>query len=83
MCKKNYLTSDENTRLYTGQANVSTFTALLQYLKLKAERMKYWQGNDTSVRTDIERGRHRKLTLENELFAVLVRIKLFLEERHC
>ena len=45
--------------------------------------MKYWQGNDTSIRTDTERGRHSKLTLENELFAVLVRIKLFLEERYC
>ena len=44
--------------------------------------MTYWQGNDTSVRTDTERGRPRKLTLENDFFAVFVRIKLglFLED---
>ena len=38
--------------------------------------MTYWQGNDTSVRTDTERGRPRKLTLENDFLLSWFGLKL-------
>lgn len=70
------MTCDENAQFYTGLPNIATFKALFSYFEPKASEMSYWQGNETTVRTHKNKGPSRKLSLENEFFAVLVRLKL-------
>lgn len=75
-CVENLMTCDEKAQFYTGLPNIATFKALFSYFEPKASEMTYWQGNETTVRTHKNKGPSRKLSLENEFFAVLVRLKL-------
>ncbi|CAG2195824.1 unnamed protein product [Mytilus edulis] len=76
-CMETLLTNDENVQFYTGLPNIATFNALLEYLRPKAERLTYWRGKQTSTTGHIgNRGRVRSLSIDNEFFAVLVRLRL-------
>ena len=77
-CAENLLTSDANVQFYTGLPNVATFNGLFSYLEPKAKKLTYWQGSiaSSNVRSDVAKGPARKLTLKNEFFAVLVRLKV-------
>ncbi|XP_071124261.1 uncharacterized protein [Mytilus edulis] len=75
-CAENMLISDGNVLFYTGLPNIITFKALLSYFEPKAKRLTYWEGCDTTRRSHFTKGPSRKLNIENELFAVLVRLKL-------
>jgi len=74
-CVKTIMISDENAQLYTGLPNVATFNALLEYLRPKAEKLTYWRGNNTTDRVGTH-GPSRTLSIDNEFFAVLVRLRL-------
>ncbi|XP_062596240.1 uncharacterized protein LOC134257661 [Saccostrea cucullata] len=75
-CVENLMTCNENAQFYTGLPHLETFNALFTYFEPKASKMTYWQGNETTVRTHENKGPSRKLSLKNEFFAVLVRLKL-------
>ena len=72
--------NDHKTRFYTGLPNWPTFVAVFQYLEPKASRMTLWCGGKTSKQTTTlpssKPGRKRKLALIDELFAVLMRLRL-------
>ena len=72
--------NDHKTRFYTGLPNWPTFLAVFQYLEPKASRMTLWCGGKTSKQTatlpSSKPGRKRKLALIDELFAVLMRLRL-------
>ncbi|XP_019636876.1 PREDICTED: uncharacterized protein LOC109479363 [Branchiostoma belcheri] len=74
--------NNDKFRFWTGFPNYGTFQALFEYLKPKAAGMKYWRGGATldsehySYRYSMKPGQRRTLTLEEEFFAVMVRLRV-------
>ena len=66
----------------TGLPNYATFKVLLRYLESKARRLKWWRGMVTLREVCSPGGKHRhvykgerKLNLDEQFFAVLVRLR--------
>lgn len=73
------LTKDADVKLFTGLANAGVFKALFEFLSPKAITMVYWRGpKQTSKNANVRYSLHgnRKLSLEEELFLVLQRLRL-------
>ncbi|XP_069136298.1 uncharacterized protein [Argopecten irradians] len=68
--------NDEKTRFYTGLPTFTVFLWLFNFLKPKAEKMRYWVGQKTSSLTDRQRPSTGSLELVDQLFAVLMRLRL-------
>ena len=71
--------NEAHFRFYTGLPSYAIFEVFLYFLKPAAENLLYW-GNiscdkQTDTCTEKKVGRNRKLTCEEELFLVLVRIR--------
>ncbi|CAC5418387.1 unnamed protein product [Mytilus coruscus] len=76
---------DDNDAIafYTGIPNYGTFMACFEYLESKASRLQYWRGQNDKIddykhyQTQGGRpGPRRKLTLRDELFMTLIRLKV-------
>ena len=71
--------NNEMFKFYTGFPNYQLFTALLNYLKPAADHLNYWgntiQGNDAVMKRVEKRRSPRTLSVEEELFLVLVRLR--------
>ena len=70
-------TKDSKTRFYTGLPNYEVFQALITYFEPKVIRARSWQGRRTrDDDNDMETGRRSKLSVAEELLAVLMRLRL-------
>ena len=72
--------NDDDFRKYTGFQNYTTFKALFEFLEPLATSMYYWGVNsrpasDSKFSTPQQIRCSRKLSLEEEFLAVLVRLK--------
>lgn len=68
---------DKKFQFFTGFPNYSTFKALFDYLDSVAlHKKKNWRGAETKVGTAGGRGVKSKLTLEEEFFMVLIRLRV-------
>ncbi|XP_069119302.1 uncharacterized protein [Argopecten irradians] len=67
--------NDEKTRFYTGQPTFTVFLWLFNFLKPKAEKMRYWVGQKTSSFADRQRPSTGYLELVDQLFAVVMRLR--------
>ncbi|XP_033730955.1 uncharacterized protein LOC117320435 [Pecten maximus] len=67
---------------YTGFINYSVFESILKYLSPKAEKLRYWRGKgeDIGLNNDARQNEKqrpaRKLSIEEEFFMILVRLKV-------
>lgn len=76
---------DDNDAIsfYTGFQNYGVFNSLFNYLEVKASRLQYWRGQ-SDTNSDFKQyqtrgkrpGPKRKLTLVEEFFMVLMRLKV-------
>ncbi|XP_033726136.1 uncharacterized protein LOC117315841 [Pecten maximus] len=77
---KSMLTNDKSVQFWTGLPNKGVFDSLFQYLKGKAQNLRYDRGNvsvsNNSSDLKVKPGKNRKISLENEFFAVLVRLRV-------
>ena len=69
--------NDKLTRFYTGMPTYDSFMALVEYLEPKAKEMRVWKGSSTNT----EKKQHgsqcfSNLSTANQLFAVLIRLRL-------
>ncbi|XP_062568027.1 uncharacterized protein LOC134233958 [Saccostrea cucullata] len=67
---------DGKTKYYTGLPSFAVFTWLFNFLRPKAERMRYWVGSNTDQDSDRQRVSTGSLGLIDQLFAVLIRLRL-------
>ena len=70
---------DQKTRFYTGLPTYQLFQLFCEYLSEKAEHLKAWQGAEkTRPATNNHSGPRpwKDMTIPNQLFAVLVRLRL-------
>ena len=76
---------DDNDAMsfYTGFQNYGTFISVFEYLESKASRLQYWRGqtdsNSDPKQYQTQGGRpgpKRKLSLKEEFFMVLIRLKV-------
>ena len=83
LCGK-FLKTDKKTQLHTGLPSKNTFHSLLDYLKPKAGKMKYWLGTKKVTSTKVKRrfakspkkfGPRRKLPQEDEFLVVLMKLR--------
>ncbi|KAJ8318814.1 hypothetical protein KUTeg_003905 [Tegillarca granosa] len=74
---KSMLTDNSKVQFWVGLPNLETFTSLLNYLTPKANHLQYARGNENH-RYLMHRkpGKQRKLSIEDEFFATLVRLKV-------
>jgi len=78
---ENIKNDDNIFQFWTGMPSYGVFSALLTYLTPRAEKMQYWKGGSKSshenytVRFESKPGPERKLTLEEEFFLTLVRLR--------
>ncbi|XP_064479207.1 uncharacterized protein LOC135392423 [Ornithodoros turicata] len=77
-----FTSSADDISFYTGLPSYAHFNALHSYLDpgIDGSNMK-WHGSKGQA-GDVSRGRKRKLTTENQLFLVLVKLRLGLFHRH-
>ena len=71
--------SDSRTKFYTGLPVYGVFTALVTYLRPKAENLREWSGErETAPSSSNRRGRRpfSDISIEDQLFAVLVHLRL-------
>lgn len=69
---------------YTGFMSYSVFECVLKYLETKADRLQYWRGKSEVSDTkpyqtqglDSKPGQKRKLSIADEFFIVLLRLKV-------
>ncbi|XP_052212157.1 uncharacterized protein LOC127831206 [Dreissena polymorpha] len=69
---------------YTGFPNIETFNAFFKYLETKSEKLNYWRGRSESgedapkhqTHSTSRPGKKRALSTKEELFMVLVRLKV-------
>ena len=73
---------DKLTRYYTGMPTFDSFMALVEYLELKAKDLIAWNGKYTRESSDtdyyIPHTKTSDLSVANQLFSVLVRLRLAL-----
>nr|XP_022344486.1 uncharacterized protein LOC111137338 [Crassostrea virginica] len=67
---------DASTRFYTGLPSFAVFLWLYNFLASKASRMTFWRGEVNTSTTDKMRTATSTLPLIDQLFAVLVRLKV-------
>lgn len=70
----NMLQSNDQVQFYTGLPNLETYNALFHYLQPKALHLTYWRGKSTT-KTRSRLG-VTKLSLEEQFFITLVRLRL-------
>ena len=73
------LTRDADVKLFTGLPNVGVFKAFFEFLQPQAITMVYWRGpKQTSKSPNVRYSVHgnKKLSLEDELFLVMQRLRL-------
>ncbi len=70
--------NDAKAKLYTGLPSFAVFMALFTFLEPKMGKVSVWSGNSGRdiTRGESSKGRKRKLSLEEELLAVLMRLRL-------
>ena len=70
--------NDAKTTFYTGLPSFAVFMALFTFLEPKMGKVSVWSGNSGRdiTRGESSKGRKRKLSLEEELLAVLMRLRL-------
>ncbi|KAM7286325.1 uncharacterized protein ISCGN_033209 [Ixodes scapularis] len=78
-CIERFKDCDEDFMFYTGLPGYHHFTALLRFLDTGKDGCNVLRTESSSGENSL-RGRKRKLTTENELFLVLVRLRLGLFE---
>ncbi|WAR08757.1 hypothetical protein MAR_018715, partial [Mya arenaria] len=66
---------DKATRFYSGLPTFAVFMCLYSFLLPKAKTMQYWNGANTPVK-DRQKPQSSSLTLIEQLFAVLLRLKV-------
>ena len=64
--------NDKKVNIYTGLRSYALFQWMFNRIKYKASRMQYVNGKQTELKC----GPSRKLSLENEFFLTLVRLRL-------
>ena len=70
-------TKDGKTRFYTGLPNYEVFHALVTYFEPKVIRARLWQGRRTrDADNDTEMVKRSKLSVAEEMLAVLMRLHL-------
>ena len=72
--------NDRLTRFYTGMPTFDSFLALVEYLTPKAKELRAWKGSSTSLEEKQQHGSQcfGGLSIANQLFAILVRLRLAL-----
>ncbi|XP_055999711.1 uncharacterized protein LOC125664666, partial [Ostrea edulis] len=70
------IANDDKTRFYTGLPSFAVFMWLFNFLRPKAEKMKYWSGPSTDKSSDRKRASAGSLDLIDQLFAVLIRLRI-------
>ncbi|XP_052213655.1 uncharacterized protein LOC127832288 isoform X2 [Dreissena polymorpha] len=70
----NMLHSNDQVQFYTGLPNLETYNALFNYLQPKALNLTYWRGK-SMTKTHSRLG-GTKLSLEEQFFMTLVRLRL-------
>ncbi|XP_070537880.1 uncharacterized protein [Ptychodera flava] len=75
--------TDDKFQFYTGFPSYEIIFALFEYLEQKAQNLQYWRGNQYATYDHHKKseesgkpGPERKLSLEEEFFLVIVRLKL-------
>ncbi|KAK6178287.1 hypothetical protein SNE40_013090 [Patella caerulea] len=76
--------SDKNVRQYLGHTNKQTFHTIVKLVMPKSRLLRYWKGNKRVISTKVhkvnekakKRGPERKLTVEQELIMVLLKLRL-------
>ena len=72
----------DDIQKWTGLPNKAVFDALVTYFGKRGKNLKYWKGNSTARHGHFtQRGNNKpapdmKLTLENEIFLTLVKLKI-------
>ena len=70
----------KQVQFWTGFPNFETFLSLFEFLEPRAKQMTYWRGGATDMTLNFnpnkKPGPERKLTLLNEFFLTLVRLKV-------
>ncbi|CAN7948679.1 unnamed protein product, partial [Ixodes hexagonus] len=81
-CIQKFKTSDEDVQFYTGLPSYGHFLTLLQFLDPgeDGKNIKYWKSAASS--DGQRRGRPQKLSIENQLFLVLVKLRVGLFHKH-
>lgn len=73
----NLKNNDRQFQTFTGFPSYSTFKALFDYLDCIAlDKKKNWRGSSMQAKASSTRQTQAKLTLEEELFMVVVRLRL-------
>ena len=70
---------DDLTRFYTGFPTFGSFNAFVHYLSGKAQRLKTWNGKDTSCRSGASHSGPRpwrQMSIHDQVVAVLARLRL-------
>ncbi|XP_069109721.1 uncharacterized protein [Argopecten irradians] len=69
-------------QFYTGFQNYGVFQSVFEYLEPKAKNLQYWRGTGETSEPKLYQthggkpGRKRKLSLQDEFFMVLIRLKV-------
>ena len=80
-----FLKTDKKVRIYTGLPHKRAFQSLLNHVSSKANKIRYWYGSKKVISTKYPRrfkktpeksGPKRKLTIEEELVLVLLKVRL-------
>ena len=79
--------NDKLTRFYTGMPSYDVFLALSEYLEPKALRLRAWRSSETIMSSNMDELCQRRstsrcfmsLSVANQLFAVLIRLRRGLE----
>ena len=80
-CLEKFAGDDKKIRYYTGFFTIGVFMACFHFLEKSAREMRCWAGRRTrsGVRLTEKVSTGRKLSLENQFFLVMVRLRLGLD----
>ena len=69
---------DKRTRFYTGLPTYSSFMQLVEYLEPKAKSLIPWNSSQTHDQEDCAKSRRafNNISVANQLFSVLIRLRL-------
>ena len=73
-----FINSDSDFRFYTGFPNYSCFKAFYNYLSPACEHLQYYGSNTAPITSETQNkcGKQRSISPEQELFLVLIRLRL-------